>query len=351
MIDKRKMVLWGFIVICLAGFLSANDALTPENIERCKKQFVANSETIAFTSGKFSLKAILVKPDNEGPHPVIIFNHGDSAGLINRTSNGVYWIIWEKLLKMGYACFSWDTPGSGESTGKHNWDDLFNERTAIVLSAIEYLKSRDDIDQYRIGLFGHSQAGYIMPMVISKSKDVAFMINMSGPAMTSRKQGAYQFKQKLIAHGMSDMESKKYGEYYLKRGTARNYKNYLKYAKLLNQNDYIRNELKRGEIVPEDKFKPAVPGFQWNYAPYTLLKKMTIPVLAIFGARDNLINAEKDAELYRKALKEANNGNYAVKVFQDGDHSLGQSENGIYMFVPGVFDYMCDWLSKLEFQK
>jgi len=348
MIGIKKTLMLGFMVICLTGFLHPDDSLTPENIERCKKQFVANSETIAFTAGKFSLKGILVKPDNAGPHPVIVFNHGDSAGLINRTSNGVYWIIWEKLLKIGYACLSWDTPGSGESTGKHNWDDLFNERTAIVLAAIEYLKSRDDIDRSRIGLFGHSQAGYIMPMVISKSKDVAFMINMSGPAMTSRKQGAFQLKQQLIAHGMSDLEAQKYAEYHLKKGTAKTYKNYLEYARLLHRNDYIRNELKKGEIVPEDQFKPAVPGFQWNYAPYDLLKKMTIPVLAIFGARDNLINAKEDAVLYRKALKAADNRHYAIKVFQDGDHSLGHRKNGIYMFVPGVFEYMCDWLSKLE---
>lgn len=345
---RQAKIQLGLTIIILGSILFANDIISKKNIKECKQKFAANSEVISFNSGKFSLKGIFVKPNTPGPYPVIIFNHGDSSARIKRTSNGVYWIIWRKFLEIGYACLSWDTPGGGESTGEHNWDDLFNERTSIVLSAIDYLKSRDDVNISRIGLFGHSQAGYIMPMVISKSKDVAFMINMSGPAMTSIEQGAYQVEQKLKLHGLPDKEAKKYGEYYRKRGSAKTYKKYLKYAKLLNQQPYVRDELKRGDITTEDKFKPGVRGFQWNYAPYTLLKNITIPVLAVFGGKDNLINAKKDAKLYIKALKKAKNNHYTVKVFPNADHSLGQKKDGEYMFVPGVFDFILDWLSRLK---
>ena len=121
-----------------------------------------------------------------------------------------------------------------------------------------------------------------------------------------------------------------------------------KYAKLLHDQPIIRDEIKWGSIVSEEEFQPFSPESQWNYQPYDLLRKIRIPVLSIFGEKDNVVNAKEDAKLYRKALKEAGNKHFMVKVFPDADHSLGQMEKGVYRFAPGVFDLVVDWLSELK---
>jgi len=312
-----------------------------------------NEEEIHFESGRFSLSGVFVKPDTPGPYPVAIFNHGDSAGLIDRYSRGFYRIFWERLTQIGFACLSWDTPGAGESTGTHDFDNLFNERTAIVLSAIEYLKSRPDIDKRRIGLVGHSQAGYIMPMVIMKSNDVSFMINLSGPAMNSVEQGGFLVESRLLEKSYSRREANKCREMWIECRYANTYNEYLKYAKPLNEQGIV-------DIISKEDFQPLAADDQWGYAPATLLDNITIPVLAIFGDRDRNIDAIEDAKLYENSLKQAKNKNFHVKLFHNADHSLFESETGTVAevrrrraagqlrFVPEALDLICEWLSNLK---
>ena len=68
-----------------------------------------------------------------------------------------------------------DDRGVGSSSG-----DLTND----VLAGIAFLKDRPDIDSTRIGLFGHSEGGYLAPLVAERSHEVAFVIMMAGPAVS-----------------------------------------------------------------------------------------------------------------------------------------------------------------------
>src|ERR1700722_10201457 len=52
-----------------------------------------------------------------------------------------------------------------------------------VEKAVKFLKTRDDIDTTKIGLFGHSEGGVIAPIVASRNKDIAFIILMAGPSL------------------------------------------------------------------------------------------------------------------------------------------------------------------------
>jgi len=345
------------LVLCmlLYGVSFATEPTVPSIIVNGKdvSEIVLNEEEIHFESRTFSLSGVFVTPDTPGPYPVAIFNHGDSAGLIDRYSRGFYRIFWERLTQIGYACLSWDTPGGGESTGTHDFDNLFNERTAIVLSAIEYLKGRPDVDKRRIGLLGHSQAGYIMPMVILNSDDVAFMVNISGPAMNSVEQGAFLVESRLLEKGYSRRESNRYREMWIKCKYANTYNEYLEYAAHLNDQGIV--DIKSGE-----DFHPLAADDQWRYAPLTLLENITIPVLGIFGDRDRNIDAIEDAKLYEKAMKQAGNKNFHVEVFHNADHSLFESETGTVTevrrrradgqlrFVPEALDLICEWLSNLK---
>ena len=53
-----------------------------------------------------------------------------------------------------------------------------------ALAGVKWLKTRADIDASRIGFVGVSQAGWIMPLAANRSEDIAFIVNISGPAVT-----------------------------------------------------------------------------------------------------------------------------------------------------------------------
>jgi dienelactone hydrolase len=72
-----------------------------------------------------------------------------------------------------------DKRGVGGSTGDWNMAS-FDDLAGDVVAAVEYVKTRSDIDPKRIGLLGVSQAGWIMPLAAVRSKDIAFLISISG---------------------------------------------------------------------------------------------------------------------------------------------------------------------------
>ena len=139
-------------------------------------------EELTFQSGPFKVVGDLRLPAGSGPFPVVLFVHG--SGPADRTGSlGLYLPIMERMLQAGFATFAWDKPGTGESTPELDERDpsLRHQRAQILLDAIELMKSRPDIDPTRIGVWGISQAGYVIPIALTQTKDVAFVICVSCP--------------------------------------------------------------------------------------------------------------------------------------------------------------------------
>ena len=104
----------------------------------------SRTEEIVFHSGSFKVVGDLRLPAGRGPHPVVVFVHGDGPN--DRTAGGTYSPIMERMERAGYATFAWDKPGTGESNGQINRSRLGEQRAQIVLDAIEVLKAHPDIN-------------------------------------------------------------------------------------------------------------------------------------------------------------------------------------------------------------
>ena len=131
----------------------------------------SRTEEVVFYSGAFKIVGDLRLPEGRGPHPVVVFVHGDGPN--DRVSGGTYLPIMARMEKAGYATFAWDKPGTGESSGQINRSHLVAQRAQIVVDAINVLAAHEDIDSRRIGLWGISQAGYVMPRVLTMREDIA----------------------------------------------------------------------------------------------------------------------------------------------------------------------------------
>src|SRR5579872_5664644 len=75
------------------------------------------------------------------------------------------------------------------------------------LAAIEYLKTRKEVDAKRIGVWGLSQGGWLGPLAASRSKDIAFVIAVSGPGVTPGEQMIYYYRRQLLAGGFSETDA------------------------------------------------------------------------------------------------------------------------------------------------
>jgi uncharacterized protein len=102
-----------------------------------------------------------------------------------------------RLIELGFVVLAYDKRGVGQSTGQYemigpsNSVRMFDLLAADVLAGVEALRRRSDVDAARIGLVGFSQAGWIAPLAASRSRDVAFLVIVSGPAVSVGEEIAY----------------------------------------------------------------------------------------------------------------------------------------------------------------
>jgi dipeptidyl aminopeptidase/acylaminoacyl peptidase len=154
----------------------------------------AAPEELTLSSRDARLAAILRLPEGRRPpYPAIVLVHG--SGRV--TALDILAGPGSRLNQMGIAVLGYDKRGVGGSTGEYtsirpgNSERMFDLLASDTLAAVAALKTRKDIDPKRIGLLGFSQGGWIGPLAASRTPDVAFVIAVSGPAVTVGEEIAY----------------------------------------------------------------------------------------------------------------------------------------------------------------
>ena len=287
-------------------------------------------EQITFRSGPFTVVGDLRLPEGAGPFPVVVFVHGDGPN--NRTSGVTYPPIMERMLQAGYATFAWDKPGTGESTGQLQQSRVVRQRAQIVLDAVAVLKERRDIDAGQIGLWGISQAGYVMPRVLEQSDDIAFMIAISCPGEPGVEQGAYLVTAQarcgggLPAPDAAEMErllgvvewAATYDEYVQLKTALREYPAFLA---LETQGVFVG-------VRPESEWHAPNLDGDYFWDPVRAIERTTIPILAVFGERDTQADPVQGVRAYRAALARAGNPHSRVELVPGADHNILLAETG-----------------------
>ncbi|MEU0678060.1 CocE/NonD family hydrolase [Streptomyces sp. NPDC006172] len=149
------------------------------------------------------LDGVLALPEHgRGPFGLVVFVHGD--GPIDATHETFYRPLWESFARSGYASLSFSKPGVGGSQGdwlKQSMDDRAEE----TLAAVAWARTRPDIDGRRIGLWGASQAGWVLPKAAARDGRLQFVIAVS-PAVNWLRQGRYNLLAELDRDGASEQD-------------------------------------------------------------------------------------------------------------------------------------------------
>jgi hypothetical protein len=289
----------------------------------------ATIEEITFQSGEFTLVGDLRLPKGTGPFPVVLYVHGDAPGA-DRTFFGMYLPIMERMLRAGYAVFSWDNPGAGESTGATSSDGRTQQHAQIVLDAIEVMKANPDIVPGRIGLWGVSMAGWVMPRVLMASDDVAFMICQSCGSMSGIDEFVYLTVAQGYCGGVPDEDADRLEILLAEFAEARTYdtyEGYLHYRQVLDDLAALRSATVAAPVVPEAAWMANDPAYG-SWSPVHVFEQVRIPVLAIWGERDTKVDPIRAAHAYRDALEQAGNLSYRIEIIPGVDHTLAPSETG-----------------------
>jgi pimeloyl-ACP methyl ester carboxylesterase len=113
-------------------------------------------------------------------------------------------VMADALAAEGRAVLAFDKRGSGGSSGDGDRAG-FDVLAADAMAAMQFLRSRSDIDPTRVGLAGSSQAGWVAARAIelgAQPHDV-LLLGAAGSAMTVREQNLYNTEVQMRCAGVA----------------------------------------------------------------------------------------------------------------------------------------------------
>jgi uncharacterized protein len=308
------------------------------------KPYPYYTEDISFENKKagITLAGTLTLPQKEGVYPVVILISG--RGPQNRDEELMghkpFLVLADYLTKNGFAVLRYDDRGTALSKGNFK-TATSADFASDAEAAMEYLKTRKEINPKKMGLIGHSEGGLIAPMIASKSKDVAFIILLAGPGIQGDQLLLLQ--QNLIgkAAGISEVELQKSEAINKKAFEIVNHSTSLEQLKTdltryLNQNlkdnptTKIPNGMSNDEYVKLQVDQIAYPWMSYfiQYNPAPALEKVKCPVLALNGEKDLQVPSKVNLEAIRKALEKGGNKKGTIKELPSLNHLFQECETG-----------------------
>ena len=312
-------------------------------------------EQVSFRNGDTMLAGRLLIPSTKGPHPAVILLHGSGP----QDRNGYLSIMRfaaDHFARHGIAALIYDKRGAGASTG--NWATAsFDEMAVDALAALKLLQNRKDINPKQIGMWGSSQAGWVMAKATSMSKDIAFIISVSagGSGYTVAQQELYNVATEMRANGFSPDEinqviaTRNLLFDFVRTGAGEKYDAAIGKARAdARIKDWLTPLSSEIDRKKRDQWFLAL---DIDFDPVPLWEQYEGPVLGIFGELDASTPVRQVVPIFAKALANRKNTDFAIKVFPKAHHIILEAETGsdseldrLKRYVPGYFDTMTDWV-------
>jgi pimeloyl-ACP methyl ester carboxylesterase len=306
-------------------------------------------EEIRFRSGGFGLVGDLRLPVEGELHAAVIMVHGD--GPVTRDGYPTtYRPVMEIFLRHGYAVFSWDKPGSGDSTG--TLMDKIPERAGILTRAIEVLTDHPAIDPNRIGLWGISQAGWVMPLALEDTDQVAFMVVVGGGGEDSIEQFGYLVGRLVACEGGSEEEATRADDAWVQAGKAQSYADYRDATQILLSEPAVES-FTGLQLAGEDGWKPRPTDSLAFLTGTEIMENTSLPVLVFFGERDKNVDPVAGVAAWDAALQKAGNPHSRAMLIPGVAHTLVEAETGCLNEswgltpAPEYLETLEEWLQQL----
>ena len=273
---------------------------------RSARKFEFSREDIEVQSD-VTISGTLVKPPGRGPFPVVVFVHGSGPW-----TRGAPSALDQYLAANGIASWIYDKRGVGKSGGvyTHKVDAArFELLAADAIAGVKMLSKRPDIDTTRIGVWGISQAGWIIPIVAARAPEVDFTVIVSGPITTLSQEGYFS---ELTGEGA----------------------------------DVPRRS--RAEIAQLMKAHQPT-----GFDPIPFIRQMRIPSVWIFGGQDDSVPVDLSVEALKALQKEGYP--FELSWFPMANHPMWETTDWsrqyaplIHRYVPQYFDTTLRWIHILS---
>jgi len=352
---KRHLILTITVlaVLSCAAQKRPQDSVRPSPYNDEDVYFYNESAGVRF-AGTFTY------PKSEGPFPAVVLITGSGPQDRDETIVGhrPFFVLSDYLTRQGIAVLRYDDRGVGGSSGVYDGTDTTEDFIGDALAAVEYLRSRPEIDSGKIGLIGHSEGGTIAPMVAAQSSDIAFIVSMAGQGVTGAELTLMQAE--TIARAEGESEEDIHTRLLLFRGT-------IKIVQEEPDNnaaaeriaEFVQEALPDEDASIQMAWTEALKGFLIPFERYgllldprTALMKVRCPVLAINGDKDVQVSSVENLAAIEDALIAGGNNRYTIIEFPGLNHLFQHAETGAMSeygiiaetIAPIVLETIANWI-------
>ncbi|MFF5426311.1 MULTISPECIES: alpha/beta hydrolase family protein [unclassified Streptomyces] len=291
--------MWTLVAVLVAG-------LGLGGVVIVQHTYALREESVTVRHGGRLLDGVLARPrSGEGPYGLVVFVHGD--GPVDATHDTFYRPLWEAFAEAGYASLSLSKPGVGGSEG--DWlDQSMDDRADETLAAIAWARARPDIDGRRIGLWGASQAGWVLPKVAARDRTVRFVMAVS-PAVDWQQQGRFNLLAELRRDGATQDET---------RAALRRRETTLRLLRQGATFERYRDTVGRTDGMTSERWRFIAKNFRSD-ATGDLRAMRGTPTLLVLAGHDLNVDVADTEATYRRILPPTG---LTVRHYPEATHSL-----------------------------
>lgn len=230
----------------------------------------------------------------------------------------------DTLGRRGIAVLRLDDRGWGASGGDVSTATT-EDLAADVRAAVEWLRTRAEVDPARVALAGHSEGAIIAPMLAVADPRIHAIALLAGPSWTGRRIMDYQLREALRGQGLA--------------GAA------------------LDSVFAQG-VTERDAVAATIPWVRWfmDHNPLPVARRVRTPVLILHGETDRQVTAGQAEEL-GAAIRQGGSTDVTVRVFPDLNHlfvpdPVGTADPASYAALPSkevpaeVLGALADWLAE-----
>lgn len=278
---------------------------------------LVREEAITVRNGPVALGGTLLLPRQDAPCPGVVLVHGSGDD-----TRDDYRVFAQYFAERGIAALIYDKRGVGESSG--TWRrGSFAELAGDALAGVEALAGQAGVDAARVGLWGCSEGGWVVPLAAARAPGVAFVVAVSAAGMSPAGQEQYRRGLLIAERGRSRL-ARAWGQ-----------------ARVGAMFGILRH-------TP----KPLLPGIAgyfsrtMDFDPLPVWRAVTQPVLLVYGAADRAVPPDESARLIAAALRGAGHDDLTIERFAGADHGIQVRDEatGERRFAPGYLAAVASWM-------
>ena len=234
------------------------------------------------------------------------------------------------LARNGVAALVFDQRGAGASTGD-GAAETGEDRVEDVRAALDWARTRPEVDGRRVGVLSYSAGGWVAPLAIAGRDHIVFWVSLAGPAEGLGPQQGHVTTALMpaAAAGGPDYTDAEYDAAYRYQTAlvdlARSGASWPAFE--------AANETARAArwaehaLIPDSLDHPDLDYYRRRAAFDGVdgaLRRVHAPTFAVYGGADVIVPPSENVPRLRARFREAGNEALTVLVLDGVDHGLGR---------------------------